>query len=75
MRSRSSSVRGSSPPSDLIETSPFSEWRGTDVGEVEATCELRAAVLAAEAELAALYREQAIARARAAERDATLLLQ
>ena len=53
---------------------PLGETRGTAVRDVEATCELWAAVLAAEVELAALYRERAIARARAAERDPNAML-
>ena len=75
-------VRGSSPPSELIETSPFGEPRGADVSEVPRTRrvalrELRAAVLAkqkAEADLRDLYREREIQRARAAERDPAALL-
>jgi hypothetical protein len=42
---------------------------------VEATCEVRAAVLAVEAELAELYRLRDILRARAAERDPLMPLQ
>jgi hypothetical protein len=63
---------------------PSGEWNDDDFdvladgGARDALRELRAAVLArqqAEAELAALYRERAIIRARAAERDPTLPLQ
>jgi hypothetical protein len=42
---------------------------------VEATCEVRAAVLVAEVEPAALYRERDIQRAKATERNPTQLLQ
>jgi len=72
-------VRGSSPPSDLIETSPFGEPRALEVPRTRrvALRELRAAVLAkqkAEADLRDLYREREIQRVRAAERDPAALL-